>query len=362
MSSKATVVCVIVCLLPAVEAGAQTGTPSSGTTPSSARAASKATANFDSLFGQLTTGKGKQVSSARQELTRPLGDPGLSMVKKKAYSAKLGAEFERAMRVKDVLVRINVMIAVRELLDERAQELAAGGLVDGCPAVRLHAARAIERFAQEDLLDRGQQNKLLDSLTAAMAAEKSQPVVTSMLTAMSLLTVDRAVAAMLVELNGRVSVHAATRRLPVTAEREALTRLFRRYVNARLAQKPMPRGTSEQFALVAFRWHCMSARILPGAPIASLQNDHRSMISVCETILNDVVPNLPGAEGAGDLMPTRKVGAEIEKADPRQISQRCLAWEAALEKTGFKKAQLDVPPVKEPTTRPTSDDDRAMDT
>jgi len=294
-------------------------------------------------YAQLTTEKGKQVRAACDALSEPLRSEG-SRIFKKAYSTMLGGYFQKAMSMDDVLVRINVMIAVKNFTDKSAVTLISAGLADDCPAVRLHAGRAVSLLADQESLDAEDPGTVLQSLKEACEIEPFQRVLEQLLEALAALTTRDAGRVLLDAINRRVRDHDLNPGLPMQPEFDALTRQFRRFINATLKQPPdVPIEWARRLTLVAYRYLYVSSGRLHRNDGDARPEQTKLMIKLCDKILHSTVPWVAGSMNVKIDLPA-SISTNGGQADwlPEALLG-CAELEVILKKLGFTAGQLDIP-------------------
>lgn len=299
---------------------------------------------IDYWYRLISTASDKEVRQAREKLTEPLRGTA-AVVFRQTYSTKLTARMRDALKAESVLVRINAMMAVRDLLDEGAIALIQSGLADQSPGVRFHAGRAVIHLAGSKnpdgskRLDESNQIEILASVAAACKKESYQPVLEEFLNALASLTIHKAGIEFLHVINHRVNRLAAEGEPSIRAEREGLTQLFRKMV---LEPGRAKRGDSARLmVVVAFRYMCFSARhVVPINMPGAKEDDHRQMVLLCDKILHHgcsrwLAPKFK--EGV-----TTPAGVD-EKTAKQDLLLRCAEWQTLLGKQlDFKANELEI--------------------
>ncbi len=277
---------------------------------------------------QLLDAPDSKVRGAAEMLAEPLRAVGADTFKA-AYSARCSNQLDEVLKSKRVVVRINAMIAVGSLVDRGALELIETGLADASPGVRFHAGGAMARFAQENSLGADDQRATVEHLSGACRDESFQLVLEQLIGALGSLSVDEAQDALLDVVNKRVDVHMADPALPVSAEYDGLRKLFRRLVMKGDVRRPL----AERMIVVAFRYMCVSAKLLPQEMPDAVHEDYIGMMRLCDAILHHYAKALDKKV----VLPA-KLDA---RASDQDALLRCAEGETLLQnQLGFKADQL----------------------
>ena len=288
---------------------------------------------IDYWYLRISTATDKEVRQAREKLTEPLRGAA-AVVFRQTYSTKLTARMRDALKAESVLVRINAMMAVRDLFDDGAVALIQSGLADQSPGVRFHAGRAVIRLAGSKRLDESDQIEILTSVAAACKKEAYQPVLEEFLNALASLTIHKAGIEFLHVINDRVNRLAVEGEPSIRTEREGLTQLFQKMV---LEPARVKRGDSARLmVVVAFRYMCFSARhVVPINMPGAQEEDYRKMVLLCGNILHWLAPKIK--EGV-------TTPAKVEENTTKQdLLLRCAEWQTLLGKQlDFKANELEI--------------------
>jgi hypothetical protein len=289
---------------------------------------------------QLTTGTDEQVTRARDKMIEPMVQ-GPSKIFASAYSASLGIKLlQEGLNAERLIVRLNAMMIASRLTPADAVAMVEKGLQDGNPAIRYAAARAANDIAsrEDDKAPAPIQIRLLDALTNQLNGERVQLVLEQVLLSVSGLDIPEASDRLLNGLNQRVALHVKEPATPAGADREAMARLFRRYV----LQAPENDEVVRKLTQVAFRHLDLSVRLLEGGkqPEAVVQ-DRLAMALLADRILRWAAERR--------IAPGAKLPESVEKALPAGNTQLARVyieeWRKLLttEQAGFVQAQLALP-------------------
>lgn len=221
----------------------------------------------------------KKVSAARRKLVDPIDDPNATTAFKAALSDMiLDRGFDKAVTHDSELVRLNAMIVLSKMTDDKSRALIDAGMVDDSAAVKRWALHALSNrmmmwVVQGDAKLTTKSTAAVKQITTMLnAKQQADPiVVTAGFQALlqfaapdvaqatpdrlKLISANPGVVnitreALIALLNARVAVHAADPNLSFAAEQIAMTRLG----NAMALSPTFDRPTSRGLQQAAYRY------------------------------------------------------------------------------------------------------------
>lgn len=312
----------------------------------------------DHWITALSNGEGPSARKVREALTEPLRSPG-SDIFKSAYSGRLSSRLGPSLASDDVVMRLNAVMAVGHLVDPGAVGLIEKALADtrmGSSAIHLHAARSAARLATAGRLRPEDEAVLVKGLRKAYQTERAQPAIAEIMKALGSLSSRVAGEVLLDIINTRTSLHATNPRLPIRAEIEGMTRLWRDMTHQDLEnrlEKNDPRVHQMGQAGHRYLFHC-ATWLREADSDDPLHNDHARMAKLSDEVLRLVIKVFDK-----EAQLPEKVEREIDKQRWEEVVLRCREWENVMMRHGFTAKQLEIPaPEKRPSPPQPGDADR----
>ena len=289
---------------------------------------------------QLHQGQGGSVGLARRKLTEPLlGDSSPSF--KATYSTACSRHLTKALQSAHVLVRINAMMVAQHLVESNAVALIKKGLADASPGGRFAAGRAALNLVRSNQpLSKQDERAVISCIGTACSQETCWPVQVELIRVLGTFSSIEAAGALLGQMDRLVVRRAAQPAMPIGAELDGLTRLFRSFL---LNRGSMPEPTKRMMVVVAYRYMRLSAGSLQvDLNSEPLREDYASMVGLCDHILHELV-DLPQDQ----IPPSTEQAVDAGRWD--HVLAVCAGWETVLvRRTGFKPELLRVPDVTRP--------------
>lgn len=192
------------------------------------------------------------VARARRELIAPMSVNHTNAFAR-AYSPYVARQLAQVLSIDNPLNRINALIVASNLTDATVLTVIRRGLNDANPAVNYWAAKAAGDVAPS--LENPDQQQLLGFVEQALQQTDHVQVQQQVLVAMSRITVPGSEAKLAQALLDRISERAQSDVGPLAAERQILTTLGTRLVDAMTGgQQRFSDASVGQIALVMFKY------------------------------------------------------------------------------------------------------------
>lgn len=289
--------------------------------------------------GSLVSGPQERVVTARQDLLKPLLQPGASRFFLRAYGSALAQQLSPALTSPDLLVRLNTMIVVASAKDPSVLDLIVTGLADPSPSVRYWAARSAGQLAAAVKLVQQDQDTLLATLLQAFEKENSDQVKQKLRAALIDLNIPEGIFRLLDSLSQEVDLYAADPTSNLDNTLESLRLLFVKTVEASSTGQPLPEKISRQMALVAYRYLVLSVSVADASAVdPNALTDYQEMIRLADAILGWVARRRPSQTPPAPP----SIQAEIEKQDWPMIRLRTEEWKQLLQVAPFSFTTQDL--------------------
>ena len=270
---------------------------------------------------RLTSNDAEAIRRARRRLLEPVEVPGATGVFKNAYSQAVSSQIAEATQSDRLLVRLNAIIVLNQMTDERSAQLAERGLNDDNAAIRYWAVKALGGIAQGGDLNTGEQLRLLDQLDKLVDNETSPQVLRQVLNSMDAMPIPAARERLLDALDRRLRFHVDRPRELYEAERLALRSLYLKLVN-----QP-DREQLRQLARLSTRYMMLiTSELQRGADqVPALKGDFTAMLKLVDPVLRYSFANLGGSGSPPD-----SVERELTFGNWGRVQQAAQQWRNVL--------------------------------
>lgn len=287
----------------------------------------------------LINGPQERIVTVRQDLLKPLLQPGASRFFLRAYGSALAQQLSPALTSPNLLVRLNTMIVVASVKDPSVLDLIVTGLADPSPSVRYWAARAAGQLAAAVKLVQQDQDTLLATLLQAFEKENSDQVKQKLRAALIDLNIPEGIFRLLDSLSKEVDLYAANPTSNLDSTLESLRLLFVKTVEASSTGQPLPEKISRQMALVAYRYLVLSVSVADASAVdPNALTDYQEMIRLADAILGWVARRRPSQTPPAPP----SIQAEVEKQDWPMIRLRTEEWKQLLQGAPFSFTTQDL--------------------